>query len=299
MTQALPGVWYARRRKLPCYLYVQDLWPDNVEIIAGIHSKAILKPIEKMVNYIYKRCDLILATSPSFVAQIQERVSGRRERVVYWPQYAEEFYRPQPRRAVPEIPDDGSFKIVFTGNIGQAQGLDILPQTAQKLQSLLDASQPVRFVIIGDGRYKAQLLREIDEKNVGELFVLVDRQPAERIPELLACCDAAFVSFMDNPLFSNTIPAKLQSYMACAMPIIASATGETERIVREAECGICCKTGDSEALARAIVEFKNEGARAQCARNARRYFEQHFDKQMLLNQLEEIVESLQNSKEPC
>ena len=30
MTQALPGVWYAKKRKIPCYLYVQDLWPENV-----------------------------------------------------------------------------------------------------------------------------------------------------------------------------------------------------------------------------------------------------------------------------
>ena len=40
MTQALPGVWYARRRQIPCYLYVQDLWPDNVEIITDICATA-------------------------------------------------------------------------------------------------------------------------------------------------------------------------------------------------------------------------------------------------------------------
>ena len=45
MTQALVGVWYAKRRKIPHYLYVQDLWPDNVEIVTGIKSKAILNPI--------------------------------------------------------------------------------------------------------------------------------------------------------------------------------------------------------------------------------------------------------------
>ncbi len=66
MTQALPGVWYAKRRQIPCYLYVQDLWPDNVEIITGIHNKTIIGSINKMVQYIYKRCKRVFVTSQSF-----------------------------------------------------------------------------------------------------------------------------------------------------------------------------------------------------------------------------------------
>ena len=52
MTQALPGVWYAKKRKIPCYLYVQDLWPENVEIVAGVKNKRIINAIGKMVDYI-------------------------------------------------------------------------------------------------------------------------------------------------------------------------------------------------------------------------------------------------------
>lgn len=126
MTQALIGIWYSKRRKIPNYLYVQDLWPENVEIVTGIHSPLVMKPIEAMVNHIYKHCDVILATSPSFVREIQKRVKHNKKKVKYLPQYAEEFYKPIKRKPVPEIPDDDSFKIIFTGNIGKAQGLDIL-----------------------------------------------------------------------------------------------------------------------------------------------------------------------------
>jgi hypothetical protein len=96
MTQALLGVWFAKRRKIPNYLYVQDLWPENVEIVTGIHSKAVLGPIGRMVNYIYKHCDAIFATSPSFVVDIQKRCPGQESMVHYLPQYAEEFYKPLP-----------------------------------------------------------------------------------------------------------------------------------------------------------------------------------------------------------
>ena len=128
MTQALIGVWYTKKFKVPNYLYVQDLWPENVEIVTGITNPIVINPISKMVDYIYKNCTKIFATSPSFVEEIQKRVEDK-DKVLYLPQYAEDFYRPISRKPVPEIPDDGRFKIIFTGNIGKAQGLDILPKT--------------------------------------------------------------------------------------------------------------------------------------------------------------------------
>ena len=287
MTQALISVWYAKRKKIPHYIYVQDLWPENVEIVTGIRNRAIIGPIDKMVDYIYRRSDKILVTSPSFQQVIRGRVHDR-NKVIYWPQYAEEFYVPQKGVPVTEIPEDGTFKVVFTGNIGYAQGLQILPQTANILrnQNICD----VRFVLVGDGRYKDKLLAQIEEHAVMDMFIFVDKQPPERIPKLLAACDAAFVSFMNDPLFAKTIPAKLQSYMACCMPVVASASGETERIIQEAQCGVCCALGDPQALADGIMALKHDVKLCDKASNARAYFLKHFQKQDLMDQfVNEII----------
>ena len=54
MTQALPGVWFSKRRNIPCYIYIQDLWPENLEIIANIKNRMIIKAVNKMVDYIYE-----------------------------------------------------------------------------------------------------------------------------------------------------------------------------------------------------------------------------------------------------
>ena len=298
MTQALLGVWFAKRRKIPNYLYVQDLWPENVEIVTGIHSKAVLGPISRMVNYIYKRCDAIFATSPSFVIDIQKRCPGQEQKVHYLPQYAEDFYKPVVSRHCEEQRDDAisasrhpersegssnTFTIAFTGNIGKAQGLEILPKTA----AFLRGKANVNFTIVGDGRNKAELLKQIEQNGVGDMFTMVDRQPAEKIPAILAECDAAFISFMDTPLFTKTIPAKLQSYMACGMPIVASACGETERIVREANCGVCAPIGDADALAQAILDLINDPALPQMSKNAVEYSKLHFSKAKLMDELEE------------
>lgn len=284
MTQALLGVWYSKKHKIPNYLYVQDLWPENVEIVTGIHSQLILKPIGKMVDYIYKNCDQIFATSPSFVKEICKR-EAEAEKVHYWPQYAEEFYKPLERKPTVEIPDEECFKIIFTGNIGYAQGLEVLPKAAEILKN---ENEKVKFYIVGDGRYKSELLKEIKQRKVDDMFKMIDRQPAERIPELLAACDAAFISFKDEPLFYKTIPAKLQSYMACGMPIIASASGETERVIEEAECGIHSPIGDVRKLCDHIKVLlrKNGEDLKSIGKKSIEYYNKNFNKKKLMDTME-------------
>src|SRR5690625_988628 len=214
MTQALPGVWYAKRRKIPCYIYVQDLWPENVEIITGIKSKFIIGLINKMVDYIYKNCDKIFTTSKSFVKTIVNRKVPK-SKVKYWPQYAESFYRPiNNKEENNEIPQDGKLNVIFTGNIGYAQGLDLLPKVAKSLKCK-GYSESIRFNIVGDGRYKQELLGEIVEFDLVDMFNFISQKSPEEIPYLLSSSDVAYLSFSNNELFNKTIPAKLQSYMAC------------------------------------------------------------------------------------
>ncbi|RKM54463.1 glycosyltransferase WbuB [Butyrivibrio sp. X503] len=296
MTQCKIGVRYAKKHKVPLYLYVQDLWPENVEIVTGIHNPLIIKPIDKMVDKIYKACDEIFVTSPSFVeAVVNRKVPVQRDKVHYWPQYAEDFYKPvtmdEARSALAGnadkgtkelIQDTASFKIAFTGNIGYAQGLDVLPATAKLLKDT-----DIKFVIIGDGRYKSKLISEINELEVSDKFILIDRQPAEIIPDYLGLCDAAFISFMDTQLFTWTIPAKLQSYMACGMPIIASAKGETERVIKEADCGVCVDIGNADQLAKVIKEL-NASFKAEYGYKSRLYFESNFSKKELLDKFEQF-----------
>lgn len=279
MTQALIGVWYAKKHHIPHYLYVQDLWPENVEIVTGVHSPLVLRPIGKMVDYIYQNCTQIFATSPSFVREICKR-GVPEKKVHYWPQYAEEFYRPMKASKK----RDSRFTITFTGNIGYAQGLDILPKVAEQLKK---ENINMKFLVVGDGRYREEFETEIEKRNVGDMFELTGRKEPEEIPQILADSDAAFLSFMDNPLFSMTIPAKLQSYMACGVPIIAVASGETKRIIEEAKCGVCCDIGNVGILANRInwmVSQKKKDIKA-LANNARKYSEQKYEKNMLINKI--------------
>lgn len=284
MTQVKVGCGYVKKHKVPHFLYVQDLWPENVETVTGIHNRLIIGPIDRMVDKIYKQVDKIFVTSPSFVDAVVNRKNPvDPQKVFYWPQYAEEFYRPIENKGYKGIPDDNSFKIAFTGNIGTAQGLDILPQTAKLMKD-----DNVRFVIVGDGRYQVEFEKHIDECGVRDKFILLPRVQSTLVPDILSACDAGFISFNKTPLWEMTIPAKLQSYMACGKPIIASASGETKRIIEESQCGICTEIGNAQALADGIKKIMTMD-RVQMSCNARKYFESHFDKKKLMDEMDNYL----------
>lgn len=176
--------------------------------------------------------------------------------------------------------DKEVFTIAFTGNIGYAQGLEILPETAELLKK-----EAVKFLLAGEGRYRGRLEEQIQKRGVSSKFIFTGRVPPEKIPQYLASADAAFVSFMPDPIFEKTIPAKLQSYMACEMPILAAATGETRRIIEEAQCGFCSGLGDAQELAENILKMKLGGT-DEMRKNAGNYYKKHFNKTILLNQID-------------
>ena len=289
MTQALLGVWYSKKRKIPCYLYVQDLWPENVEIVTGITNKKIINTIGNMVDYIYKHSTRIFTTSESFIQSIHNR-GVPLEKIEYWPQYAEDFYIPLEKISIAEIPNDDFFNIIFAGNIGKAQGLDILPKVAALIKDK-NSSRKIRFNIVGDGRYKNELIELVKINDVEDMFNFIEKQLSTKIPEFMAACDAAFLSLIDSPLFAMTIPAKLQSYMACGIPIIASATGETEKIVKEAKAGVCSPSGDIEKLANVIIAISTKPKKdlIQLGYNAKNYYDKNFNKKKLLKKMEEYL----------
>lgn len=286
MMQILPAIWFAKRRGIPCLAYVQDLWPECFIEATGISTPFIIKSINKMADYIYHHCQKIFVTSSSFKCAVVERGIAQ-DKVIFWPQYAEDFYRPS-ENVSPLLPRDGRFTIAFTGNIGTAQGLELLPKVAR---SLKDGGYDVHFVIVGEGRGKPLLDEAIRQHQVEDVFTFLGQKPPEEIPAILAGADAAYLSFSDKPLYQMTLPAKLQSYMACGMPLIASAEGETKKIIEDAACGVCCETGNAPALTNTIIDFMSlpENVRADMGLRAKAYAEKHFLKSTLMDKMDDYI----------
>lgn len=286
MTQALPAVWIAKKLKIPCYIYVMDLWPENFEIITGISSPLVITPLNKMVDYIYKNCNKIFTASESFKKNIQSRGVDP-EKVFFWPQYAEEFYHTRATKSKKIIVDD-KINITFAGNVGMAQGLEILPIIGQRLKK---ENVNVRFNIVGSGRYLETLINEVTKNALQEYFNFLEPVPPTEISEIFSASDFSFVSLQKNEIFSMTIPAKLQSSMPCGKPILLSASGESKDIVIKAECGYASDAGDVNHLIENIKKIVKLDKKQieKLGNNSRNYFENNFEKEKLLDSMDSFL----------
>jgi len=288
MTQALPGIWYAKKRKIPCFLYVTDLWPESVEFATGIKSRSIINSIQKMVDKIYKKSTRILTSSRGFIKPIQDRGISI-DKIEYWPQYPESIYQPMQKDLIYNIliPQDDVFNITFAGNIGFAQGLSVLVETAKLLKN---DNIIVRFNIIGDGRYKNDLINLIELSNTKEYFNFIDRKAPSEIPKYLSVSDVAFISLNNAKVFEYTLPSKLQSYFACGVPILASANGELSDIIIESKAGFCSPAGNHVDLAKHIITLMNYSIEdlKKIGINGLTYSKNNFDKFKLLDRLDDL-----------
>lgn len=285
VTVGLPAVYYKEKFGTPVYFNVQDLWPENVEIVLGIHNKLVIGVINKIVDKIYSESNKILCSSNSFVEYIAKRGVSR-DKLIFWPQFNSE---PNFTDAIkPKRYYDECFNIVFTGNIGEAAGLDLLVDAAIKLRDT-----NVRWFLVGDGRARERLEKRVIENGLENIIEFIGKVTEEEANRYIFFADCAYLSFKKNKLFDMTLPAKLQSYMSCGTPILAAAGGECARVIQMAQCGFVCEQ-DAICLAETVrkVVLKSNELHLMKA-NAKRYFEQHFSKDLVIGELESMINAEQ------
>ena len=283
MTVALPAVREKKRRNIPLIINIQDLWPENVIAVTGVNNPVVNFFINRMVNYIYKYCDLILAASKSFVPRIQSRVNEKKK-VIFWPQYSV-VSREEKKR---ELFDPDKFNIVFTGNVGEAQGLDLMVEAADKL-----SDPPISWHIVGDGRYLDTLKEKVKEKNLEEIIFFYGRRPESEIPQYLACAQAALLILKPDPVFEMTLPAKLQTYMACGVPIIGCVSGEGKKTIDEAKAGLTTSEISVKALVSVCQDILSlePDEYSKLAMQSFAYGQEYFDKDSIITYLSNQIDN--------
>ncbi len=251
----------------------------------GVKNKFVLGFFNSLTKWIYSHCRKVLVQSPGFTDYILNQ-GVPKDKIVFYPNPTEAFYKPlENEDEYGSFFSKDHFNIVFAGNIGEAQSFHTIIEAANLLKKL-----PVKFVILGDGRYKETALLKIKELGLEKIFSFLGSYPPTEMPKFFSHADALLVSLKKDKIFSLTIPAKIQSYLACGKPIIASIDGEGAKIVNDAKCGLTSPAEDSLALSRIIKELMtlDKSTLNQMGNNGRAYYEKEFDREFLLKRLEEI-----------
>lgn len=287
ITVGIPAIIAKYRFKAPIYFWVQDLWPASLEAGGGIKNKSIIRIFDWITRFIYKHSKKILVQSKAFIPHILNQKVDL-NKLEYYPNTTEIFYHFKLPDAdlLSSLPN--GFKIMFAGNIGEAQSFDTLLSAAKMLK---DENKLVYWLIIGEGRMKDYVKKKITDFQLENNFLLLGSFPSNKMPDYFSCADVLLVSLKRDPIFSLTIPSKVQSYMACGKPIVASLDGEGSRIIQEAEAGFISDAEDAVGLKNCIDKALSLSPieLSQLGMNARKYFEKEFERGQLLDRLEHIL----------
>ncbi len=289
ITVAFPGIVAAKLFKAESILWVHDLWPESIRIAGGIENEFIIKSVDCMTRWIYRKMDKILIQSEAFESYIHRQIKDK-SKIIYYPFYAESFYQVEnpSLKYVADLP--GGFKLLFAGNIGEAQSFPTLMEAAKAIKNM---DLPITWIIFGDGRMKESVIDEISNHGLENCFILKGTLPATEMPKYFSCVDGLIVSLRKCEIFSMTIPGKLQSYLACGRPIIGSLDGIGAKIITDANCGFVSSAESVEELVKSILMLYNLTIedRKLLGTNGRKYFEENFEREYLLNKLDEILHS--------
>ncbi len=268
------------------YLWVHDLWPESVKDAGGINNKFLLYLVGLMTKSIYYFYDNILVQSPNFKDYLLNQ-GVNESKIIFYPYYAESFYKVVNENTKIKSQFGKGLKIVFAGNIGVAQSFDTIFDAAKILATKL---KDFNFIIIGDGRDKKRIQKKIADNSLDNYFKFLGSYPPEEMPTFFASADALLVSLKDTKIFSMTIPGKLQSYLACGKPIIASLNGIGAKLVDESNSGFTSRAEDPESLADSILKFNklSSAQKKELGNNARLYYKKEFERSRLLTRLIDI-----------
>ena len=277
LTSSLSAIFFSKIKSCKSFIWVLDIWPDILLELKIIKNVFIYKVISRISKFIYKNFDYILSQSKSF----QKKINLYNNNNIYFPAWAENIKDYKSKET--KYNEDKSFKIVFTGNVGEAQNFDVVIKAAVLLKNYND----IKWIIVGSGRelekIKSTILKE-DIKN----FILEGIKPIEDMSYYHSIADVLFISLKSGSAISSTIPGKLQTYLQSNKFILGMIEGEGKKIIEESGIGLCVNPNNPKNLAEKILYLKDNPKIIKKINNSnlgQEYLKKNFDKNLILEKL--------------
>lgn len=284
----LNGLLYKifHKRSLMIY-HIQDLQLDAAKQMGLIKNKRILSSIGKLEKLILRRTDYITSISEGMIRNIGLK-GVRPEKIISFRNWIDtNKIRPEP--ADPSIKKKfgvDSFKkvILYSGNIGEKQGLDNIIGVAELLKN-----SSIVFLIIGDGAYKEKLEESVFLKGL-ENVKMFPLQPVDIFNKVLNMADLHLV-LQKKAAADLVMPSKLTAILSVGgAAIVAAEKGTTlYDIVTENKIGIIVEPEDLQSLKDSIVKNIDSDL-IQVKKNARRYAETNLEKEIIMEQFQSFLQ---------
>jgi colanic acid biosynthesis glycosyl transferase WcaI len=237
-------------RRVPFVYNVQEVYPDVAVKLGVLRNRTLIWLMERVERFVYSRAARVSVISEWFRRALRSKgVPADRLCVIHNfvdTTFVQPGARTNPFSANHHL--EGTFNVLYAGNIGLTQGFGTILAAAEKLAHVPD----LRFVIVGGGARRDWVVDTIRARRMPNV-VLLPYQPRSMVPHIYAGSDVCLVP-LKGGMAQDTFPSKVYTIMAAGRGVIASADADSELawVVRQAECGWVVPPDDARALSETI-----------------------------------------------
>ncbi len=262
LPMAVAGIWAGERHKISI---IFDMAEDYVAMIWDIWRKRKFSGLNLLVRnpylaryverYVFKNSDHILVVIDEAMDTVIKGGGSQKKITIVGntsPLNCFKKYDIQMNENLQLI--EKRFSVIYTGGIQMGRGIQIaleaIPEVIKKIPDFL-------FVIIGNGYATEQLKKIIEDRRLQDHVLWIGWVDHKKIFDYIRVSKIGLIPHFVTNHVNTTIPNKLFDYMGCGLPVISSDALPIKRILDEEKCGLTFKSGDANALSRAILKIYN------------------------------------------
>lgn len=282
----------SRLKRIPFIFELRDLWPESIKVVGAMRDSLAMRILERVELFLYCNASAIVSVTHSFKHRLVERgIAAGRIHVVT---NGVDIHRFRPQVRDPELARQlgltECFVVGYVGTHGLAHGLETILEAAELIRAEPSASN-VRFLLLGDGARKAELVSSARERGLANVTFL-DSVSKDEVVRYWSLLDLSVIHLRKAELFATVIPSKLFESMGMGLPVLLGVAGESADIVERDGVGIVFEPGNARELCRAVMWLRNDPSARQrlaesCLKAARRY-----DRRALAMTMLEVVQSV-------
>ncbi len=286
----IPGYVYSKIKNKPLALNVDDLTLEDLVDLGMIDKHSlVLRVAELVYRLFYVKGDVLTPISSGYFEILTKKYCVKPNRLylvrsgVDLSVFKPSVYKPEPKK---------TFVVLYSGAFSVAYNFEQIFQAAKIIEEVDD---DIEFVIQGTGELLDSMHKSVNDLNVKNVKIINKILSRAEVAELLGQADVLILPLA--PFYKSGTPyrgmsSKIYEYQAVGKPIISCSRGVPSIYVGETCSGLVVDSGDAEALAKAVLELKQNPERAQImGENGRKNVENEASIDTIGLQVKEIFQA--------
>ncbi len=275
------------RRGIPMVFWHQDIYSEAIGVAARrripVLGGLLARIADRAERKIARRSVAVVAISPTFLERLSEwGVAGKTTIVPNW----------APIDELPVEPTDNAWSrkmglsehhiVLYSGTLGLKHDPSILAELASGLR---DSHPGARVVVVSEGKGRDWLEAHKDQEGAGNL-VLLDFQPYEDLPEMMASADL-LVAILEPDASKFSVPSKVLTYLCSSRAVLGVLPPDNSvaEILSSEEAGVVVDPSDRALVVKeATALLSDPDRRRAMGRAGRRYAERTFSPETAADQ---------------